>query len=377
MIYFLNELGLDPMSIFPRIPLLKYVTFRAAGAAFSAFVITVIFGPLTVSFLKHLQFVAPNRLEGLVKDDATTMALKKDVPSMGGILILGATVVSILLWTNLHNSLVWVFLSLMVSLGILGFADDILKVRKRGRDGISSRTKLFFQLLIAAGAIYWMDSVPEARMHMRSIWVPFVKTPIWTAVPLGIVIIFGVLVLIGSSNAVNLSDGMDGLAVGCTAICAGAYAVFAYLCGHSVLAEYLGIPHIQGGSEITVIATAIAGAGLGFLWHNCHPASMFMGDTGSLSLGGAIGLIAVLVKQEFLLVFVGGVFVLEAGSVMLQVGYYKLTRRLTGTPKRLFKCAPIHHHFKQSGWTETQIVIRFWIIAVVVAALGIATLKLR
>ena len=170
---------------------------------------------------------------------------------------------------------------------------------------------------------------------------------------------------------------MDGLAVGCTIASAVAFAVLAYICGHKNFAEYLIVPHISGCSEVAVIATAMAGACTGFLWHNCHPASMFMGDTGSLAIGGAIGLIAVLVRQEILLVLVGGVFVVEAGSVMLQVGYYKLTRRMTGTPKRLFKCAPIHHHFKQSGWTETQIVIRFWIIAVVLAALGIATIKLR
>ncbi len=377
MIYYLSELDLGNYDVLPPMRLFRYVTFRAGGAAFTAFVIAVVFGPLMVSFLKNFQFVAPNRLEGLVEDDEETKKRKRNVPSMGGILIIAATICSVLIWGNLSSQLVIIFVVLIAVLGGLGFLDDYLKVVRKSRDGISSTVKLTGQILVSAGAVFWLYQVPEAREHMQSIWIPFVKYPIITGLPLAVVIIFGSVVLIGSSNAVNLSDGMDGLAIGCTVICAMAYAVFAYLCGHYHFADYLDIPFIRGSGEVAVIATAIAGAGLGFLWHNCHPASMFMGDTGSLAIGGAIGLIAVLVKQEILLVVVGGIFVIEAGSVILQVSYFKITRRLTGTPKRLFKCAPIHHHFKQSGWTETQVVIRFWIIAAVLAALGIATLKIR
>ncbi len=376
MFYYLYELATDTEGTWGPLRLFSYITFRAGGAAFSAFIISIVFGPFTVRFLKDLQFVAPNRLEGLVADDEETKAKKKNVPSMGGILILGATIVSILLWGRLGNKLVLIFLVQLILLGGLGFMDDYLKVVKKSRDGLSSKMKLLLQLGVAFGAVYCLDRVDETQDLMRQLYLPFLKQPVLT-LPLIVFLLFGATVVVGSSNAVNLSDGMDGLATGCVIMCALTYAAFAYICGHSEFAKHLIVPYIQNSGEVAVIALAIAGACLGYLWYNCHPASMFMGDTGSLALGGAIGLIAVLVKQEILLILVGGIFVIEAGSVILQVGCFKLTRKLLGSPKRLFKCAPIHHHFKMLGWPESQIVTRFWIIAAVLAAMGLATLKLR
>ncbi|RMD80965.1 MAG: phospho-N-acetylmuramoyl-pentapeptide-transferase, partial [Lentisphaerae bacterium] len=295
---------------------------------------------------------------------------------MGGILIIAATVVSVLMWAKLTIPLVWIFVGAFTAFGALGFLDDYLKVVKKDRDGLSSRQKLLGQIVISTVSIYALDHLVETGHFLRQFYVPFWKHPVWQ-MSLIVTLVWGCLVLISSSNAVNLSDGMDGLATGCMVICALTFAVFAYFCGHSRFADYLNIPFIAGSGEVAIFATAIAGATLGFLWTNCYPAAVFMGDTGSLALGGAIGLIALLVRQELLLVVVGGIFVLEAGSAFLQIGFFKLTRRLTGTPRRLFKCAPIHHHLKQSGWTETQIVIRFWIISAVLAAAGLATLKIR
>lgn len=356
--------------------LFGYVTFRAAGAACTAFFLALVFGPLTVKLLHHFQAVAPHRTDGLVVDDPPEPG-KNKTPSMGGLLLLFATLVAIVLWCNPTSALVLIFLGLMISLGVLGFLDDYLKIANQSRDGLSSRSKLFWQVLIAVAAVILLDSVPETGDNVRQLMVPFFKYPVIENMALWMTVLFGVIVLVGASNAVNLTDGMDGLAIGCTITCALTYAVFAYMCGHFFIAEHLRIPFVPGSSEVSVIAFAMAGAGLGFLWHNCYPASMFMGDTGSLSLGGAIGLIAVLVKQELVLVLVGGVFVLEAGSVILQVSYFKLTRRFTGTPRRIFLCAPYHHHLKLGGWKETQIVVRFWILSLVLAGLGLATLKIR
>ena len=362
--------GLGPLRLF------EYITFRAGGAAFSAFIIALVFGGFTSRLLRHVQAAAPNRLEGLVEDDAETVARKEGVPSMGGILILAATVVSILLWGRIGDPLVLLFLGLLVFLGLIGFLDDYLKIRRQSGDGLPGKWKILAQLVIAVVAVYCLDQLPETKGVVRQLYMPFVKHPV-TVLPLAGALAFGAFIVISSSNAVNLTDGMDGLAIGCTAICATAYAIFAYVCGHAKFADYLLVPYISNCGEVTVIALAIAGASLGFLWHNCFPASMFMGDTGSLALGGAVGLIAVLVRQELLLAVVGGIFVIEAGSVLLQTGWYKLSRRLFGTPQRLFRCAPIHHHFKKKGWPETQIVIRFWIIALALAAAGVASLKLR
>ncbi len=365
--------------------LFDYVTFRAGGALITAMLLCMLLGPLTVRLLKKLRTVAPSRLGGLV-DEKFIDRNKDKTPSMGGILVVGAIFVSTMLWANLANSLVFIFLATLVSCALLGFLDDFAKVAYGKRDGIPGKVKLLFQILIALVAIFFFDSLPEtysvyapkgpetaayAHSLVRNLTLPFIKSAVIVGMPFLIAYVFGALVVVGSSNAVNLTDGKDGLAVGCATFCTLTYAAFAYLCGHKIFAEYLTIPYIPGAGEVVVFACAIAGSCIGFLWHNCHPASMFMGDTGSLPLGGVIGLIAVLVKQEITLAIVGFVFVMEAGSVILQVASVKLRN------KRIFLCSPIHHHFEQKGWTETQIVVRFWIIAGICALIGLATLKLR
>ena len=251
---------------------------------------------------------------------------------------------------------------------MLGFADDFAKVAYRRRDGIPGKIKLLGQFLVAAAAVTWLYYIPEFAPYMRNLYVPFVNTPVATGVWVSIVAAGAIM---GASNAVNLTDGKDGLSTGCMIFATIAYAVMAYLCGHRVFAEYLLIPFIPGAGEAVVFAAAVIGACIGFLWYNCHPASMFMGDTGSLALGGIIGLLSVLVRQEFLLFLVGGVFVMEIVSVMIQVPVFKLTG------KRVFLCTPIHHHFEKLGWTETQIVVRFWILSGIFALLALGTLKLR
>ena len=375
MLYYLYSLSSD-YEFLSFLRLFKYVTFRAGGAGLTAFLLTILLGPTTVRLLAKYQATAPGHLDDVLSKEEHDPA-KRHVPTMGGMLIVLSIILAIVLWAIPNNSLVRVFLSLLTALGFLGFLDDYRKVVHKNTDGLSGGWKFFCQTVIALAAVWCLHLIPETGDNMQKLMVPFVKHPIIEEMWLWLALSFSCLVVVASSNAVNLSDGMDGLAIGCTIICALTYAIFAYFCGHKLHASYLQIPFVPGCSEVVVIATAIAGAGLGFLWYNCPPASVFMGDTGSLSIGGAIGLIAVLVKQEILLTIVGGIFVIEAGSVILQVTYYKMTRRLTGTPKRLFQCAPIHHHFQRSGWKETQVVVRFWIMAFILAAIGLATLKIR
>lgn len=354
--------------------LFQYVTFRAGGAAATAFLMAVLLGPLTVRLLKRLNTTAPTRLEGLVPQELIDRA-KDKTPSMGGLLIVASIVVATLFWAIPTNPLLPAFLGTLTALCALGFLDDYAKVAHRRRDGVDSHTKLLFQFTIAVAAVMSLYASPDTGNYIWELMVPFLKAPILTdlrVMPM-LVFVLGVFVVVGASNAVNLTDGKDGLAIGSTIFCVLTYAVFAYICGHKVFAEHLLVPFIPGCSEVVVFASAIAGAGIGFLWWNCHPASMFMGDTGSLALGGSIGLIAVLVRQELLLVVVGGVFVMEALSVMIQVASFKLFKR------RVFLCTPIHHHFERlpKPWTETQIVVRFWIMAGIFALMGLATLKLR
>ena len=374
MLYYLSLLEqYDPVS-FLRI--FKYVTFRAGGAAFTAFLIVLLFGPLTVRLLKRFRATVPGRIGEY--DQRLADELKNKTPSMGGLLILVGLVGAILLWALPTNPLAQIFLYLILALGAIGFYDDWRKVRgQSSKEGMSGNAKIVAQIVVAGIAATWLYRVTPSDGFFRDLMVPFFKAPLLESLPLWVALGFAALVVVGSSNAVNLSDGLDGLAAGCTLICALTYAVFAYLCGHKIFADYLQVPFVPGSSEVVVIATAMAGAVLGFLWHNCTPAAMYMGDTGSLSLGGAVGLIAVLVKQELLLLIVGGIFVVEAGSVILQVGYYKLTRKVSGEPKRLFLRAPFHHHLQLKGWKETQIVTRFWIIGLLLAGFGLATLKIR
>ena len=375
MLYYLYSLSSEYETL-SFLRLFKYVTFRAGGAAFTAFLLTLLLGPSSVRVLTRYQATAPGHLDNLLPREELD-ARKKHVPTMGGVLILFSVILAVALWANPYNPLVRIFLGLLIALGLVGFLDDYRKVIHKNKDGLAGRWKFILQVLIGLVAVWCLRLIPGTGDNLTKLMVPFFKQPVIENMWLWTALSFGCLVVVASSNAVNLSDGMDGLAVGCTIICAITYAIFAYFCGHKFFAIYLQIPFVPGCSEVVVTATAIAGGGLGFLWHNCPPAAVFMGDTGSLSIGGAIGLIAVLVKQEILLIVVGGIFVLEAGSVILQVAYYKITRRLTGTPRRLFQCAPIHHHFQRSGWKETQVVVRFWIIAFILAAIGLATLKIR
>lgn len=343
--------------------LIDYVTFRAGAALMTAFLICVIAGPAVIRRLRKA--VAPERLEGLV-DKKFIDENKGKTPSMGGLLVVMSIIVSSVLWGKFSNSLSLVFIATLFAFSLLGFIDDYLKVAKKG--GLGRKPKLLFQTLITGCSLWFVYlNSPET---FNQFCVPFLKEPLFV-MPTILAFVFGWFVVVGSSNAVNLTDGKDGLAVGCTIFCVLTYGAIAYMTGHKIFAGYLNLNYIPASSEVVVFATSIAGACIGFLWFNCHPAAVFMGDTGSLALGGAVGLIAVLVKQEVLLILVGGVFVMEIGSAMLQI----LSVKLTG--KRIFKCTPIHHHFEMSGWTETQIVVRFWILAGLFALAGLASLKLR
>ena len=372
MLYWLSEYA-DSLRIF------KYLTFRSAGAALTAMIIVILLGPAVVRALKKFSFVAPLRLQGLVAEEELDYS-KAKTPSMGGLLIIFAILVSTVLWAPLNNALVIIFLGNMLAFCAIGFYDDYNKVLYKNRDvdgGISAKMKLALQFLVGALAVYFITTIPGLGNYSQDLMLPFYKHPVIEKAPLFIMIIFSSVVVVGASNAVNLTDGLDGLATGNMLICAGTYVVFAYLSGNVIYSGYLNIPYIEGAGEVCVFGAAIMGACLGFLWHNCYPASMFMGDTGSLALGGSIGLIAVLVKQEFTLVIVGGVFVMETLSVMIQTSYFKYTKKKFGEGRRVFLMAPIHHHFQKKGWTETQVVIRFWILGVIFAGIGLATLKIR
>ncbi len=363
MFYWLSDLR-EHWSV---LRLFEYVTFRAGGAAFTAMCLTMFLSPLTIRLLKKFNAAAPCRFQGLMDEKYIDRA-KDKTPSMGGLLIIASVAVSSLLWNRLDNKIPLILLAAMLLFAALGFVDDFAKAAYGKRDGIPGKIKLLFQFVIAGGAILLLNYVPETKKLLQEFFVPFFKNSLFTS-PWAM--LFSTIVVVGASNAVNLTDGKDGLATGCSIICAFVFAVFAYFSGHIKFAEYLHLPFMPGISEAVVFASALSGACLGFLWYNCYPASMFMGDTGSLALGGAIGLIAVLVRQELLLAVVGGVFVLEAVSVIIQVTSFKLTG------KRVFLCTPIHHHFEQKGWTETQIVVRFWILASIFALLALGTLKLR
>jgi len=363
MFYWLSELK----EYWSALRLFEYVTFRAGGAAFTAMLLTMFLSPLTIRLLKKFNATAPCRFQGLMDEKFIDRA-KDKTPSMGGLLIVFAIAISSLLWNRLDNNIPFILLVSMLAFAALGFVDDFAKAAYGNRDGLPGKFKLLFQFLIAAGMISWLNHVPETKHLLQELYVPFYKGSLWSS---PWVMLFSSIVVVGASNAVNLTDGKDGLATGCSILCAAVFAIFAYFSGHVKFAEYLHVPFMPGISEAVVFASALSGACLGFLWFNCYPASMFMGDTGSLALGGTIGLIAVLVRQELLLAIVGGVFVLEAVSVIIQVTSFKLTG------KRVFLCTPIHHHFEQKGWTETQIVVRFWILASIFALIALGTLKLR
>ena len=350
--------------------LFRYITFRSGGALMTAMLIAFVFGQPMIGWLRRKQGRGqPIRAEGIERH----VIEKAGTPTMGGFLILLGVMVGTLLWADLSNSYVWIVIFVTAGFGLIGFIDDYQKVTKQTTDGLGSKLKLVGEFTIALIAVWWATATATANgmdpAVTTSITFPFFKDFLFNLGPLFLV--FGCLVIVGSGNAVNMTDGLDGLAIVPVMIAAATFGVIAYVVGRVDFAEYLQVLYTPGTGEILVFCGALLGAGLGFLWWNAPPAMIFMGDTGSLSLGGALGVIAVAVKHEIVLAIVGGLFVLEMVSVMVQVASFKLTG------KRVFRMAPIHHHYEKKGWAEATIVIRFWIIAVVLALVGLATLKLR
>lgn len=376
MFYWLLFEQLSP--VFGPARLFGYVTFRTAFASLTALFLSLFLGPWLIRRLREFKFGQQ------IREEVTAHQKKAGTPTMGGLLILISIVVPTLLWTNLRNPYVWIALFGLLSFGTIGFFDDYAKVKKQKNLGFTARRKFFWQVM-ASCAIGGMLLVLRSRGGYDPLMnVPFFKefkpnllldvflaSP-WTyPLAFGSFFLFLVIVLAGSSNAVNLTDGLDGLAIGLMIIAAGAMTMLTYVSGHRTFAEYLDLVRLPGASELTVFCGAMTGASLGFLWFNAHPAEVFMGDVGSLALGGALGTVAVLIKQELLLLFLGGVYIIELLSVVLQVGSYKLRK------KRIFKMAPLHHHFEILGWTETKIITRFWILGLIMALCALTTLKLR
>jgi len=344
--------------------LFGYITFRAGGAFATALIFGFLFGRPLIDFLRRKQ----GKGQPIRDDGPQSHLAKAGTPTMGGLLILSALIFSTLLWARLDNPYVWIVLFVTLAFGLIGFADDFAKVTKQNTKGVSSRVRILLGLLIAGLAAFAASNFHPAELTGQ-LALPFVKDVLLN---LGIFFVpFGMIVIVGAANAVNLTDGLDGLAIMPVMIAAATLGVIAYVVGSSAIANDLGVHAVPGTAELLIITAGIFGAGLGFLWYNAPPAAVFMGDTGSLALGGALGAIAVCTKHEIVLAIVGGLFVVEALSVIIQVLYYKRTR------KRIFLMAPIHHHFEKKGWAEPQIVIRFWIISLILAVIGLATLKVR
>ena len=370
----------------------QYLTFRAVMAAVTALLIGLVLGPFVIRKLTELKVGQPIREYGMQSHLA-----KRGTPTMGGVLILLAIGLSTLLWFDWANRFVWIVMIVTTGFGAIGWVDDWRKVVLKDPEGMRSREKYFWQSVIGLiAAIYLAFSVSEVNalrvIELFGNWVasgfsnelppkadlivPFFKT---ISYPLGVwgFMLLTYVVIVGTSNAVNLTDGLDGLAIMPVVMVSGARGIFAYVTGNAVFAKYLQLPHIPGAGELLVFCAALSGAGLAFLWFNAYPAQVFMGDVGALALGGALGTIAVIVRQEIVLAFMGGVFVVEALSVMAQVSYFKFTKRKYGEGRRILLMAPLHHHFEKSGWKETQVVVRFWIITMLLCLLGLSTLKLR
>jgi phospho-N-acetylmuramoyl-pentapeptide-transferase len=364
---------------FPPFRIFRYVTFRTAFASLTALFMGMIIGPAIIKQLRDFQIGQYIREEGPKGHQK-----KAGTPTMGGVLITIAIIVPTLLWADLSNTYIWLAIFSTIAFGAIGFADDYIKVVRKRNLGLTGRTKLVLQFLAAGFVGIALVTLTATRQYSTHLMVPFFKQfrpdlviesfrhypHVWWLAFIPFVL-FVMLVLVGSSNAVNLTDGLDGLAIGCTVIAAGALTILTYLSGHVVFSEYLELQKMPQVAEVTVFCGAMVGSSIGFLWYNAHPAEIFMGDVGSLALGGAIGTVAVIIKQELLLPFIGGIFVLEALSVIIQVASYKLRK------KRVFKMAPLHHHFELAGWSESKIIIRFWILALIFALFALTTLKLR
>jgi phospho-N-acetylmuramoyl-pentapeptide-transferase len=382
MFFYLSQFLLDQAAGTPwedslsPLRLFRYVTFRSAGAALTALVLSWWLGPRVIAWLKALRFgqdYADKAEEGggLI----ARVLSKKGTPTMGGVLIVLVLDLTALLWAE-WNTLVQLTLLSVVVLAGLGFYDDYAKITQQSGRGAKSHVKLWVQALLALFIAIYLGSLPATHKLVTDIMVPFYKYPvIQGAGAAGVALTM--LTIVGSSNAVNLTDGLDGLAIGCTVIVSFVFLVLTYVAGNSVMSAYLQIPHVVGSQELTVFCAALIGAGLGFLWFNCHPAQVFMGDTGSLALGGALGIIAVLIHQPLVLVIAGGVFVLEAASVLLQTSWFKITKRRYGVGRRIFLMAPLHHHFEKKGWYESQVVMRFYILGVLFGVVALSTLKIR
>ena len=342
---------------------LQYLTLRAIFGVLTALGVSLVFGPKLIKLLKH------NQIGQSVRNDGPQSHLSKaGTPTMGGALILISVIASALIWSDLTNRYVWVTILVTAGFGIIGWVDDYRKVVLRNSKGLSARAKYFWQSLLGLGAALFLFSTANAS-NETTLFLPFFKD---VALPLGILFIaLTYFVIVGTSNAVNLTDGLDGLAILPTVLVGGALGVFAYVTGNSVYSQYLQIPYVAGAGELIVFCAALVGAGLGFLWFNTYPAQVFMGDVGSLALGAALGTVAVVVRQELVLFIMGGVFVAETLSVILQVASYKLTGR------RIFRMAPLHHHYELKGWPEPRVIVRFWIITVILVLIGLATLKIR
>ena len=343
-----------------------YLSFRSGAALITSLSIVFIFAPKIIDWLKANQKAGqPIREDG----PSWHIEMKRGTPTMGGVIILGALIISTLLWADLSNVYIWIVLYITFGFGLIGFIDDYLKVSKNNHKGLSGRLKLIFQFSIVIAATIWIYMISDKALQ-GILAFPFAKN---YTIYLGIVLwcIFTSLVVVGSSNAVNLTDGLDGLAIVPIIIAAGVFGIIAYLVGNTIFSNYLNLFYVEGSGELIILCSSLVGAGIGFLWFNAPPASVFMGDTGSLSTGAALGIISVITKHEIVLAIVGGLFVLEAVSVIVQV----LSFQLTG--KRIFRMAPLHHHFEKKGWSESTVVIRFWIIAVILGLIGLVTLKLR
>jgi len=349
-------------NLFGGFNVFRYITFRCIGAIVTGFLIALVLGPHFIRLLQR------NQVGQVVREDGPESHFsKRGVPTMGGVLIIASVIISTLLWVDLTNKFVWLILAITLWFGAIGGIDDWRKIMKKNSKGLSAKAKMALQIIGVVVAGTYLLNQPGFDTTLS---FPFLKE---VKPDLGIFYIaFMVLVVAGASNAVNLTDGLDGLAIGPTVVTSGVYLLFSYLAGHAVLAAYLQIPFVPGAGEVSVFCGALAGASLGFLWFNAYPAQVFMGDVGSLAIGGALGVVAVIIKQEILLVLVGGIFVMEAISVILQVGYFKISGG-----KRIFLMAPFHHHFEKKGWVEPKVVVRFWIVSIILGLMALATLKLR